>query len=326
MRYEKFEDLLHLALEMQANRGGISLVDIQERFSVSRRTAMRMRDSVMRVFPQVDEMLADDRKKRWRIPTGVVDRLISFSADELADLEAAVLMLKRDNMQEAAANLEDLSTKLRALMDSNIARRVEPDLEALLQAEGLAMRPGPKPRISSLVLSDLRNAIKSCEKVKIRHRNRVTKRLRNRTISPYGFLYGNRHYLIGYDEDSGEYRKFTLSNIEEVHPDGDYFERDPNFTLESYAEKSFGVYHEDAFEVKWRFSPKVAQDVQLYSFHPSQKSTEEEDGSITIEFTAGGALEMAWHLYQWGDNVEVISPKHLAKMVHKNRSDWPGNP
>ena len=72
MRYEKFEDLLHLALEMQARHGGISLEEIQELFSISRRTAMRMKDSVMRVFPQVDEMTADDRKKRWRIPGGVV--------------------------------------------------------------------------------------------------------------------------------------------------------------------------------------------------------------------------------------------------------------
>ena len=40
-RYEKFEGLLHLALEMQATRGGLSLEDIQERFGASRRTAMR---------------------------------------------------------------------------------------------------------------------------------------------------------------------------------------------------------------------------------------------------------------------------------------------
>ena len=326
MRYEKFEDLLHLALEMQASRGGISLEDIQHRFDVSRRTAMRMRDSVMRVFPQVDEMITDDRKKRWRIPSGVVDRLISFSADELADLEAAVLLLKRENMREAAANMEDLSTKLKALMDANIARRVEPDLEALLQAEGLAMRPGPKPRISSLVLEDLRNAMKGCEKVRIRHRNRVTNRLRGRTVSPYGFLYGNRHYLLAYDEDAKDFRKFTLPNVEEVHPTGEYFERDPEFSLEDYAEESFGVYNEKPFDVVWRFAPKVAQDVKQYLFHPGQIAIDEPDGSVRVEFKAGGGLEMAWHLYQWGENVEVLKPKHLADMVHNNRMKWPGSP
>ncbi len=68
MRYEKFENLLNLALEMQASRGGLGLEDIQHRFGVTRRTAQRMRDAILRVIPQVDEIQADDRKKRWRIP------------------------------------------------------------------------------------------------------------------------------------------------------------------------------------------------------------------------------------------------------------------
>ena len=326
MRYEKFEDLLHLALEMQASRGGISLNDIQERFSVERRTAMRMRDAIMRVFPQVDELLSDDRRKRWRIPGNVVNNLVSFTANELADVEAAVLLLKRENMNDAAANLQDLSTKLRAIMDSNVARRVEPDLEALLEAEGLAMRPGPRPRISSLVLEDLRGAIKACEKVRIRHRNRVTNRLRSRTVHPYGFLYGNRHYLVAFDEKAADIRKFTLPNVEEVHPTGEYFDRDPEFSLEIYAEASFGVYNEEPSDVVWRFKKEVAPDVKQYLFHPNQTMFEEANGTIKVSFRAGGRLEMAWHLYQWGDNVEVIEPASLRNMVHKNRANWPGNP
>ena len=322
MRYEKFEDLLQLVLEMQARRGGVSLDDIQERFSVGRRTAMRMKDSVMRVFPQVDEMTADDRRKRWRIPAGVINRLIAFTPEELADLEAAAQILKRDNLNEAAANLEDLSTKLKALMESGIARRVEPDLEALLEAEGLAMRPGPKPRISSLVLENLRESIKACEKVEIRHRNRATKRLRSRVVCPYGFLYGNRHYLIAYDEGAKDYRKFALPNIEEVHGSGNYFERDEDFSIAEYAEASFGVYSSDPFDVVWKFAPEIAEDIKQYSFHPQQNMKQEKDGSVLVEFRAGGILEMAWHLYKWGRHVEVIKPKELADIVHPNRIKW----
>jgi predicted DNA-binding transcriptional regulator YafY len=81
MRHEKAENLLLLAMEMQAARGGLTLDDIAERFAVGRRTAMRMRDAVMRALPQTEEILGDDRKKRWRIPCGVIDRLIAFSAD-----------------------------------------------------------------------------------------------------------------------------------------------------------------------------------------------------------------------------------------------------
>jgi predicted DNA-binding transcriptional regulator YafY len=244
VRHERLEDLLNLAMDMQASRGGISLMDIQERYGVGRRTAMRMRDTVLRVFPQADEVDTGERTKRWRIPPGVIDRLISFSADELGDLEVAISLLRSENLNDGASRLEDLSRKLKAVMDVNATRRVEPDLEALLQAEGLAMRPGPRPRISVLVLEELRQAIKACEIIHIRHRNRVTNRLRGRTVCPYGFLYGNRHYLLAYDEDAKDFRKFTLSNIEEVHGTGEMFERDLSFSLAEYAEQSFGVYNE----------------------------------------------------------------------------------
>ena len=61
MRYEKADNLLQLALELQAARGGLSLADIEEKFGVGRRTAMRMRDAVLRNFP---------RRRRWKQMTG----------------------------------------------------------------------------------------------------------------------------------------------------------------------------------------------------------------------------------------------------------------
>lgn len=51
MRYSRAERLIQLALEMQAAHGGLSIADIEEKFEVSRRTAIRMRDAVMRAFP-----------------------------------------------------------------------------------------------------------------------------------------------------------------------------------------------------------------------------------------------------------------------------------
>jgi predicted DNA-binding transcriptional regulator YafY len=43
--------------------------------------------------------------------------------------------------------------------------------------------------------------------------------------------------------------------------------------------------------------------------------TDEADGGLTVAFTASGWVEMAWHLYQWGDKVKVIAPPELRAMV-----------
>ncbi|WP_442896061.1 hypothetical protein [Bradyrhizobium sp. AZCC 2289] len=46
-----------------------------------------------------------------------------------------------------------------------------------------------------------------------------------------------------------------------------------------------------------------------------------------MRFRAAGHLEMCWHLYTWGDQVEVLAPKALRKMVHPyRRSDFAALP
>ena len=328
MRYEKIENLLQLALEMQAARGGLSLRDIEERFRVKRRTAMRMRDAILRVFPQVDEVVTDERTKRWRIPPGTLDRLAGCTADELADLETAVGVLRRDNMIDQANSLESLSAKLKSVLKPEVARRVDPDLEALLEAENLAMRPGPRPRNRTFVLEALRNAIKGCQVVTIRYRTRSTGQVGQRKVRPYGFLYGHRHYLIAYNLKAGEkgYRLFSLPNIHRVEECPEYFERDEAFDLYEFAKRSFGIFQEKPFDVVWKFSPRAAPDAKDFIFHPDQVLEPQPDGSLIVRFRAGGALEMCWHLFCWGIDVEVLEPRRLAEMFHPHRAQWSGLP
>ena len=57
------------------------------------------------------------------------------------------------------AAAERLIAKMRALVKRPVMNRIEPDLEALTEAEGLAMRPGPRPKINAEFVSALREAI-----------------------------------------------------------------------------------------------------------------------------------------------------------------------
>ncbi|WP_449314197.1 hypothetical protein [Rhodobacter maris] len=47
----------------------------------------------------------------------------------------------------------------------------------------------------------------------------------------------------------------------------------------------------------------------------------QDDSSLLVRFEAAGGLEMAWHLYQWGDAVEVLEPEGLHAMVEGHRRD-----
>src|SRR5690606_35841372 len=90
MRVEKAAKLLRLAMELQARRQGMSGEEIQAEFAVSRSTALRMKAALEAVFPVEEAPQQEDRRKRWRIPTGTLNKLAACTADELADLEMAV--------------------------------------------------------------------------------------------------------------------------------------------------------------------------------------------------------------------------------------------
>jgi predicted DNA-binding transcriptional regulator YafY len=328
MRHEKGEALLTLALEMQAARAGLTLRQIQERFGVGRRTAMRMRDAVLRVFPQAIETEGDDRQKRWHIPLGTLDRLASVPADELAILDSAVRLLEDQGRQLDAATLAGLSAKLRAVMPPEHARRVEPDVEALLEAEGLACRPGPRPRLDLDIADALRNALKAGVAVRLTYGSRRDPTPAVRGVHPYGVLHGHRHYLVGHQSDPtpAGVRLFSLPRIKGVETMDQPAERPPDFDLTAFAKQAFGVFQEDPVDVAWRFSADAAEEARAFTFHPDQTTEDAPDGSLIVRFRAGGLLEMAWHLYTWGDRVEVLGPPALAEMVHPHRQAWDALP
>ena len=85
----------------------------------------------------------------------------------------------------------------------------------------------------------------------------------------------------------------------------------------AYAAQSFGSFHADLefIRVVWLFSPAAAASAREFEFHPKQEMVDQDDGGLLVMFEASGLVEMAWHLYKWGDAVEVIEPAALREMV-----------
>jgi len=328
MRYEKAETLVRLALDLQGSLAGLSLDEIRERYApdpetpLSRRTAERLRDAIERLFPQLEQANPGELPKRWRLPTATANGFAAVDAEELAALATAAAVLRRDNLNDQAEKVETAAAKLRAGLKRQTIARIEPDLEPLLAADGLVCRPGPKPRIDAEIVAALRRAIIGQNRVTLHYRYRGSGKRGYDRVHPYGFLYGNRHYLVAWSENTRarDFRSFALSNVERVEIRDEMFERAPGFSLVDYAARSFGVFQEEPFDVVWKFTPKAAPDAHEFLFHPTQTMEDQPDGSLIVRFRAGGAQEMAWHLFTWGSEVEVVKPKRLKQLLHARGS------
>jgi predicted DNA-binding transcriptional regulator YafY len=332
VRYARADRLIQLALEMQAARGGLTLTDIEQRFGVSRRTAIRMRDAVVAAFPQADEVPSNDRAKRWRLDGGPARLLSPTTAEDLQALDNAAAVLEQMNLPDQADALRGVGSRLKAGMAADLMRRIEPDLAALAEAEGLALRAGPRPAIPASLFATLREAIKSCRKLAFDYAGRISGRTEARVVRPLGFLYGHRHYLVAENDGDGpagageSLRFFSLPQISRPRLLSDSFERDPGFDLRTRIAGNFGVFEEAPVDVAWKFSPRAAPIARQFEFHPSQIAEPQADGSLVVRFRAGGLLEMAWHLLTWGRQVEVLAPAELRAMMPETAPDWPALP
>jgi predicted DNA-binding transcriptional regulator YafY len=306
--------LLELAMELQSRSEGMTIQDIAQFVGSSRRTAERYRDELWRLFPNMRAEIRDDGLKTWKLPANRFLSRMSPSAEELAQLRSAANLYRENGLQAEAGELESLYRKISAASAPSYWARLDPDIEALLEADGLATHQGPRRQSDPEILLQLRQAILAQKRVILHYFRRDIRRKSKPLICPYGFLLGRRQYLVAYNMHPNvqEIRTYVLANIEKVDIQQKSFEVKPEFDLKTFAARSFGSWYDDkTIDAVWRFSANAVDDVKSFVFHPSQKFDEQEDGSLIVRFSACGTLEMCWHLFTWGTEVEVLKPESL---------------
>ncbi|MHB2168923.1 helix-turn-helix transcriptional regulator [Alsobacter sp. R-9] len=324
MSFAKAEQLLDLFTMVRAHRSGVTLAQVEERFGCSRRTAQRMMRALEIRFSDVEaDHDADDGLKRWRMRGSAIKDFLSLEPDELAALDLAATLLRRDGQSREARLLRHLKDKIMALVPTPRAGRIETDHDALLEAQGFVARPGPRARIDDTIAEAVASAIKACLVLEIDYKSRTDAVPRRRAVMPFGLLSGARRYLVARPEGDpdGPVRTYRLDAVSGAQLTTRGFARPRDFNLQAFSERAFGLFQNDREfgEVVWRFAPRAADEAAGYLFHPRQTATREDDGSLVVRFHAAGHLEMAWHLYAWGDAVEVVRPLRLRRLVEGHR-------
>lgn len=307
MRYSRQEDLLGLAVRMQGSAEGISLADIEREYAVSRRTAERMRDAVLRVFPAIEEIRDEDGRKFWRFPAGTLGKMVEPTLDELSAGQRAAAIARREGDEASATALENLIAKVQAMFTHDRRRRIAADLEAQLLADGVAFRPGPREEIAPEILSALREAILAGVMISADHRARSTRKLsQNTRLGPIAVLFGQgRQYLLAHSEYQDALRLFALTGFERVTALNEAYTRPEGFDVQDWLAESFGMWRDAPVDVEWCFAPEVANEAAAYVFHPRQTTERLSDGSLIVHFRACGQKEMEWYLARWEDKVSA---------------------
>jgi proteasome accessory factor B len=135
-------------------------------------------------------------------------------------------------------------------------------------------------------------------------------------------------YLIGWDETRDALRTFKIERIRDVALTPRTFEPPEPGSLEGALRAAWDIIADQpATEVVLRFAPAVATRVLETTWHPTQRVTTQEDGSLVWRATVAGTIEIRLWILSWGDEVEVLEPAELRNNVastHRRAADLHG--
>ena len=316
-RLNKTEQIIELAMMFQNSFCGLCIDDIQNHFECSRRSAERMKALLFDLFPEkVEEVSTFDKKKRWRFVKGTMNALISFSANDFANLEYLKGLSNDENKKK---EIDELIAKIKALTPQRNLHSLDTDVSAIMESEGFAVRQYSRVKVNPKVLEQLRFAMLSFKKIQFDYETESGNR--QITLNPYGIIISDKYYLVGFNEYVQGLRLYKVDKLKDLSVLDEYFEKDEKFSLAEYSNNSFGVYQEKPIDIVLEFDKSVANDVLNYHFHPTQKIKQLKNENVQVEFTSGGTYAICQELFKWGCSVKIQKPVELKNYYKRYLTD-----
>lgn len=291
---KKIDEIIELIIMLQNSFTGLTTSDIAAHFECSKRTAERMMGAIEEKYGDYIETVNTDNKKRRRLKKGSLNSLIKFNSDDFALLE------HYKNLEKSPAKKKELSAIIEKIKALNPNKYSKNDVDELLLNQAYCAHIGFRENIKDIGL--INEAILSQKQIRIDKKH---------LINPYGLIYGERIYLVAYNPYMESVLVYRISKLKEIELTDNYFEKDENFNIQEFADKSFGIYQGEVMDVVLEFEKFARDDVLEYNFHKSQKITPLENGNIQVSLKASGSYEIITELLKWRDCVKIISPKNL---------------
>jgi proteasome accessory factor B len=184
----------------------------------------------------------------------------------------------------------------------------------------IKLRLNPLDRLegSHEVYSQLVASLVARQVARIRYRSLTEWDEIETKLRPYQLLF-SRHawYVIGRSSLHGGVRTFNLGRIEHVDLLAAKYARPRGFSLARYLGNAWNIMPGPGpdDQVVLKFSAMVARNVAEVAWHRTQRLEWLDDGSLRFHVRVSGLNEIVWWILGYGDQVEVLRPAKLRKIV-----------
>jgi len=235
------------------------------------------------------------------------------------DLEEAValLLVTRKFLSRQVHPLYKKAAEAALKIESSLPRGVSSHCGHLLEGISVTWSPSSSADAINDAFKTVQRAVADRRKIQIRYDSVYEGRELDLLLEPRRVVFRPRGwYLIAYSSLHGEIRNFKIDRMLEVVLTGEQFTVDGEFDENEYFGAAWQMIPEGRlYTIKLRFAPKVAASVEEVSWHQSQSTTRDADGSLIFEATVDGLGEVSAWVLSYGGLVEVLAPAELRQLV-----------
>ncbi len=235
---------------------------------------------------------------------------IAISEGELLGVFLGSQLLRQYRGTELGDHLARLFTKLADFLPDAL----HVDFSDFQQ--NYAARTAPAEPIEPAVMQALIQSVRKRQRLEIVYYTASRDLTQQRRIDPYGFQFVDGEcYLIAFCHLREDVIKFHPGRIRKWIRTHETFERPADFDLASYLDEGFRKMRGSGppQEVTLRFSPSVARYLEFRTWHKTQKTERQSDGSLLLRFTINDFLEVKRLALSYGPNCEVLEPATLRE-------------
>ena len=155
------------------------------------------------------------------------------------------------------------------------------------------------------------------QRLRIHHYNREKHSETEREVSPQRLVhYRDNWYLDAYCHLRADLRSFAVDAIREATLLETKAREVAKAELDEYLKSGYGIFAGRAIEwATLKFTPQAARWVSTQSWHSSQRTRFEKDGSYVLEVPYSDDRELVMEILKFGPDVEVLEPKALRQKV-----------
>jgi len=309
MNLERLYKIDHLLKE----RRSISFEALRKALDVSRATLKRdiadMRDRFNAPI-EFDRELGGYRFGEPRV--GPLYQLpgLWFSATEIHALLTALQLLGNLQPGLLEARVAPLAERLRAILGSGDHSWQEVEKRIRILQPG--RRESKAEHFGTVAAALLKR-----QRLRIRHYNREKHLETEREVSPQRLVhYRDNWYVDAYCHLREDLRSFAVDAIREALLLEMKAREVAKSELDEYLKSGYGIFAGRA--VEWatlKFTPQAARWVASQSWHSSQRTRFEKDGSYVLEVPYADDRELVMEILKFGADVEVLGPEILRAKV-----------